>query len=382
MSQPPTIPLHGLAGPSASSRGDADKPTVAPPRLAIVVPCFNEEAVLPETCSRLVALLERLAAGGKIAAGSHLVLVDDGSSDRTWAIVAGFADRGLPIVGIRLTRNRGHQNALLCGLLHAQADVVVSIDADLQDDPDAIEAMIDAHAQGFDIVYGVRVSRDTDTRFKRRSAEAFYRLLETFGVETVRNHADYRLMSRRAIRALSQFREVNLYLRGMIPLLGLRSTRVEYQRRARFAGESKYPLSRMLALAWQAITSFSVVPLRVITVLGFLIFVGSLLASGWILWARFVADQAVPGWASIVLPVSLLGGIQMLGIGVVGEYLGKIYLESKGRPRYLVDDIVAGPRLADAIADAIADARVDATAHTTADAPAGRAASHRPRGSS
>jgi len=375
MSQPLASPPRSPAGPGASSHAAAATAPVSPPRFAIVVPCFNEEAVLPETCSRLVALLERLAAGGKIAAGSHLIFVDDGSSDRTWAIVAGFAEAGLPVVGIRLTRNRGHQNALLCGLMHACADVVVSIDADLQDDPDAIETMIDAHAQGFDIVYGVRVSRNTDTRFKRRSAEAFYRLLETFGVETVRNHADYRLMSRRAIRALSRFREVNLYLRGMIPLLGLRSTRVEYERRARFAGESKYPLSRMLALAWQAITSFSVVPLRVITVLGFLIFAGSLLASGWILWARFVANQAVPGWASIVLPVSLLGGIQMLGIGVVGEYLGKIYLESKGRPRYLVGDVVAGPRLADAIADAPVDAPVD----PTADAPVDRAASHPPR---
>lgn len=345
MSQPPasptSIPAHAGAQPH-----DLDaRESASPPRLAIVVPCYNEEAVLPETCRQLVALLQRLAAAAKVASDSHLLFVDDGSVDRTWEIVTGFAEAGLPVVGVRLTRNRGHQNALLCGLFHADSDVVVSIDADLQDDPDAIEAMLDAHARGCDIVYGVRSSRDTDSRFKRSSAEAFYRLLEALGVETVPNHADYRLMSRRAIDALSRFREVNLYLRGMIPLLGLRSARVEYRRRTRIAGESKYPFSKMLGLAWQAITSFSVVPLRVVSVLGFVIFGGSLLASAWVLWARFVANEAVPGWASIVLPVSLLGGIQMLGIGVVGEYLGKIYLESKGRPRYLVEDIVAGAGL-------------------------------------
>lgn len=345
MSQPPASPARDPARPAAQPREPGLREPASLPRLAIVVPCYNEEAVLPETCRQLVALLQRLAATAKVARDSHLLFVDDGSGDRTWELVAGFAGAGLPVVGIRLTRNRGHQNALLCGLLHADADVVVSIDADLQDDPEAIEAMLDAHARGCDIVYGVRSSRETDSRFKRRSAEAFYRILEAFGVETVHNHADFRLMSRRAIGALSRFREVNLYLRGMIPLLGLQSTRVEYRRRARTAGESKYPLSRMLALAWQAITSFSVVPLRVVSVLGFLIFGGSLLASAWVLWARFVANEAVPGWASIVLPVSLLGGIQMLGIGVVGEYLGKIYLESKGRPRYLVEDVVAGAGL-------------------------------------
>ncbi|HLS57835.1 MAG TPA: glycosyltransferase family 2 protein [Zeimonas sp.] len=342
---PPTGLSARPAEPAASRDAAATAGPSSPPRLAIVVPCYNEEAALPETCRQLVALLRHLTDASKVAPGSHLLFVDDGSGDGTWPIVAGFAEQGLPVVGIRLTRNRGHQNALLCGLVHADADVVVSIDADLQDDPEAIEAMLDAHAQGCDIVYGVRSSRDADTGFKRRSAGAFYRLLEAFGVETVPHHADYRLMTRRAIRALSQYREVNLYLRGMIPLLGLRSARVQYRRRARLAGESKYPLSRMLALAWQAITSFSVVPLRVITVLGFLIFAGSLLASAWIVWARFVANEAVPGWASIVLPVSLLGGIQMLGIGVVGEYLGKIYLESKGRPRYLVQDVVAGAGL-------------------------------------
>ncbi len=352
MSQPLASPSPTPARPGAQPHDPDAREPASPPRLAIVVPCYNEQAVLPETCRQLVALLQRLAVAAKVASASHLLFVDDGSVDRTWEIVAGFAEAGLPVVGIRLTRNRGHQNALLCGLLHADADVVVSIDADLQDDPDAIEAMLEAHARGCDVVYGVRSSRDTDSRFKRSSAEAFYRLLEALGVETVPNHADYRLMSHRAIDALSRFREVNLYLRGMIPLLGLRTARVEYQRRARMAGESKYPLSRMLGLAWQAITSFSVVPLRIVSVLGFLIFGGSLLASAWVLWARFVANEAVPGWASIVLPVSLLGGIQMLGIGVVGEYLGKIYLESKRRPRYLVETIVAGTGLCRAHAEA------------------------------
>lgn len=316
------------------------------PRLEIVVPCYNEQEVLPETCRQLTELIGRLQSLGKIAPGSHVTFVDDGSRDQTWQLIERYAAQDLPITGIKLSRNRGHQNALLCGLLSSSGDVVVSIDADLQDDPSAIEAMVDEHAKGFEIVYGVRRTRSVDTWFKRRTAEGFYRLLELFGVDTVYNHADYRLMSRRAILALASYPEVNLYLRGMIPLLGLRSTTVDYDRAARFAGKSKYPISRMLGLAWQAISSFSIVPLRMITALGFLIFTGTMIASLWILWARFVADSVVPGWASTVLPLFLLGGLQMLGLGVVGEYLGKIYLESKSRPRYLVERRVASPLLA------------------------------------
>ncbi|RIK99090.1 MAG: glycosyltransferase [Burkholderiales bacterium] len=321
----------------------------AVPTLAIVIPCYDEEAVVTQTCAELCAILRRLETAGKIAPGSHLLFVDDGSRDGTWDRIESFAESGLPVAGLRLGRNRGHQNALLCGLEHSTTDVTISMDADLQDDPQTVEAMIDAHARGFDVVYGVRASRACDTKFKRSSARTFYRLLEALGVETVPEHADFRLMSRRAIGALAQFREVNVYLRGIVPLLGLRSICIEYERRARHAGESKYPLSKMLALAWQAITSFSVVPLRIVTLLGFVIFSGSVLVSAWVLWARFVGNSVVPGWASTVLPMFLLGGMQMLGIGVVGEYLGKIYLEAKRRPRYVVEDSVASTVLHDAL---------------------------------
>jgi len=340
------------------------RPFASPPKLEIVVPCYNEEAVLPETCRRLLELVTRLQLAGKIAAGSHITLVDDGSTDRTWSLIEECVARGLPVAGIKLSRNRGHQNALLCGLLSSTGDIVASIDADLQDDPSAIEAMVDAHAQGFEIVYGVRRKRDSDTWFKRHSAGAFYRILEAFGVETVRNHADYRLMSRRAIQALASFHEVNLYLRGMIPLLGLRSTSVAYDRMPRLAGESKYPIGKMLGLAWQAVTSFSIVPLRVITLLGFLIFTGTMVASAWILWARFVADSVVPGWASTVLPMFLLGGLQMLGLGVVGEYLGKIYLESKSRPRYLIEARIDSPALTGGFSE-VGEAAKGTTANAT-----------------
>lgn len=307
------------------------------PTLTIVVPCYNEEAVLPETQARLLEVLDRLEEKNAISAQSKLVFVDDGSKDGTWRTIENLADAERRITGLKLSRNRGHQNAVLAGLLNSSGDILITIDADLQDDLDAIERMISAHASGADIVYGVRKARDTDTWFKRTSAEAYYKLLAIFGVEIVFNHADYRLMSRRAIEALRAYGEVNLFLRGIVPQLGYPTAFVYYDRSERFAGESKYPLSKMLALAWQGITSFSTTPLRIITSLGFLISGGSFAFTMWAISIRVFTEQAVPGWASTVVPVYLLGGIQLLCIGIIGEYLGKIYTETKNRPRYFIE---------------------------------------------
>lgn len=307
--------------------------------LGIVIPCFNEELALRETVRQILELRARLVGIGKISAESRIYFVDDGSRDGTWAEVESFVRSGLPVIGIKLSRNRGHQNALLAGLLGAQGDALVSLDADLQDDISAIERMLDLFHQGIDIVYGVRRQRETDSLFKRSTAKVFYRLIAGMGAPTVDNHADYRLMSRRAIDALKDYREVNLFLRGIIPLIGLPSATVEYDRAARVAGQSKYPLRRMLSLALDAVTSFSVFPLRLISVLGFLIFVGTMFVSGWALWAALFNENAVPGWASTVLPMYFLGGVQLLCLGVLGEYLGKLYIEAKARPRYVIERI-------------------------------------------
>ena len=309
-------------------------------QLAIVVPCYNEEAVLPEACARMTALLGRLHSAGKIAEDSRLYFVDDGSRDSTWSVISNFVTAKLPVVGVKLSRNRGHQNALLAGLFLAQGDAIVSIDADLQDDIEAIEEMLDHFHAGCDIVYGVRKRRPTDSLFKRSTAESFYRLLSAMGAESIFNHADYRLLSRRAIDALRRFREVNLYLRGIIPLIGFRSAIVEYERSRRFAGTSKYPLRKMVALALDAITSFSVVPLRLISLLGLVIFAGSMAVTAWALWVAMVSDRLVPGWASVVLPMYFLGGVQLLALGTIGEYLGKLYTEAKSRPRFIVERII------------------------------------------
>lgn len=306
--------------------------------LNLVVPCYNEEAVLPETISQLTKLLEHLVETHMVDADSHVIFIDDGSRDRTWQIIQDASAKYPAVQGIKLSRNRGHQNALLAGLLDAKGDVVISVDADLQDDLGAIEKMILAHRQGSDIVFGVRKSRDADTFFKRFTAEGYYRLLERFGVEVVFNHADYRLMSRRAIEALREFNEVNLFLRGIIPQLGFPSSIVYYDRAERYAGESKYPLGKMLALAWQGITSFSTVPLRMITALGFLISFASFGITLWALFIRLFSDQAVPGWTSTVVPIYLLGGIQLLCIGIIGEYLAKTYMETKRRPHFFIED--------------------------------------------
>lgn len=313
------------------------KNNLTPPSLTIVVPCYNEEAVLPETQIRLLGVLDELEDKNFINNESQIVFVDDGSKDNTWQLIELASETNKRINGLKLSRNRGHQNAVLAGMLTVTGDIIITIDADLQDDLKAIEKMVVAHNQGAAIVYGVRKKRETDTPFKRITAEGYYKLLAKFGVEIVFNHADYRLMSRRVIEALREYDEVNLFLRGIIPQLGYQTAIVYYDRNERFAGESKYPIGKMLALAWQGVTSFSTTPLRMITTLGFLISAGSFAFTIWAIGIRIFSDQAVPGWASTVVPIYLLGGIQLLCIGIIGEYLGKIYTETKKRPRYSIE---------------------------------------------
>ncbi|GAB2582442.1 glycosyltransferase family 2 protein [Ramlibacter solisilvae] len=315
-----------------------------PPAISIVVPCFNEEAVLFNTFSRLSRLLERQCAAGKIAERSNIVLVDDGSRDRTWEIIDAWVRIGEPVIGVKLSRNCGHQNALLAGLASAKGDAVITIDADLQDDETAIERMIDAFQEGSEVVYGVRSKRDSDTWFKRSTAHAFYKLMNALGVQTIADHADYRLLSQRAIRYLGQFGEANMFLRGVVPLLGLKSAVVHYERRPRLAGESKYPLVKMIEFALNGITSFSVKPLRLITALGFSVCFACLALAGWALAVKLMSPDAVPGWASTILPIYFLGGVQLFCIGVLGEYTGKIYVESKKRPRYFVERVARQAR--------------------------------------
>ncbi len=293
--------------------------------------------MLPETSRRLQSLFSKLLADARISADSEIIFVDDGSKDRTWELISGLAGADAIFKGVKLSRNRGHQTALIAGLFSAAGDVVVSVDADLQDDLDAIAQMIAIAETGIDIVYGVRQQRSTDTWFKRFTAEGYYKLLALLGVEIVFNHADYRLLSRRAITALKKYQESNLFLRGIIPQLGFPSATVHYARAERFAGESKYPLKKMLAFAWQGVTSFSAAPLRAITGIGLLISLGSFVVAAWALWIRFFSVDAVPGWASTVIPMYFLGGIQLLCIGIIGEYLAKIYIESKRRPPFFIE---------------------------------------------
>ena len=309
--------------------------------LYIVVPCYNEEEVLPETSRRLGEKLRSLMAAGKISPQSRVLFVNDGSKDRTWEVIEALHKEDGLFCGADLSRNRGHQNALLAGLMTAKerADMVISMDADLQDDVDAVDAMVDKYLDGVDIVYGVRSSRKKDTFFKRTTAEAFYRMMDLLGAETVFNHADYRLMSRRALEGLAQFTEVNLFLRGIVPMIGYRTDTVEYERGERFAGESKYPLKKMVAFALEGVTSLSVKPLRMITGLGFLVFLVSL---GMIIYniVRWAMGNTVTGWASLACSVWLIGGLILLALGVIGEYLGKLYMESKGRPRFLIREVL------------------------------------------
>ncbi len=312
------------------------------PRVSIVVPCFNEEAALPATVTRLRGLLEELETRGVVSGESALYLVDDGSVDGTWDAIEAFSRDSLAVHGIKLSRNRGHQNALLAGLLTASGDVVVSIDADLQDDVQAIERMLEAYSSGAQIVLGVRRSRTHDSAFKRFTAEQYYRWLKRLGVEIVYNHADYRLMSRRVIEALREYEEVNLFLRGIVPQLGFRTAIVEYDRAPRLAGESRYPLRRMLSLAWEGVTSFSAAPLRFITGLGVAVSLVSLGFAAWALAEKLFGGRVLPGWASTVVPIYFLGGVQLLCLGIIGEYLVKIYAEVKRRPRYLIETVTRG----------------------------------------
>lgn len=309
--------------------------------LYIVVPCYNEEAVLPETSRRLGDKLSALTAAGKITPESRVLFVNDGSKDKTWALIQELHEKDSRFLGANLSRNRGHQNALLAGLMTAKdrCDAAVSMDADLQDDIDAVDGMLERYAEGCDIVYGVRSSRKKDTFFKRFTAEAFYRMMDCMGAETVFNHADYRLMSRRALEGLAEFREVNLFLRGIVPMIGYNTGVVEYERGERFAGESKYPLKKMLAFALEGITSLSTRPIRMVTGLGFLIFLISILMLIYSIY-RWATGATIIGWASVICSVWAIGGLILLSLGVIGEYVGKIYLETKARPRFLIQELL------------------------------------------
>ena len=307
--------------------------------LYIVIPCYNESEVLRTTAQKLKEKMTALCEQKKISSESKIMFVNDGSKDDTWQIIKDLHKEDNIFTGISLSRNRGHQNALLAGLMTAKdyADAVISMDADMQDDIDAIDRFIEAFYNGNDIVYGVRSSRQTDTFFKRNTALTFYRLMNWLGADTVYNHADYRLMSKRALQGLSQFGEVNLFLRGLVPMVGYTSTTVEYVRNRRLAGESKYHLKKMVAFAIDGITSLSIKPITVITKLGLIIFLVSLIALIWVLVVK-LTGHAATGWSSILVSIWMLGGLQLLAIGVIGEYIGKIYKETKHRPRYIISE--------------------------------------------
>ena len=309
--------------------------------LYLVIPCYNEEAVLPETATQLLEKMNSMFERGMISRESRIMFVNDGSKDKTWEIIEEL-HRSNPIYsGVKLSRNKGHQNALLAGLMTAKekADMTISLDADLQDDVDVIDKMVEKYYEGNDVVYGVRSARKTDTFFKKFTAQGFYKIMQAMGVEIVYNHADYRLMSRRALEGLAQFKEVNLFLRGIVPLIGYRSDVVTYERHERFAGESKYPLRKMLAFATDGITSFSIKPIRLITTFGILIFGISLLMLLYSLVVHFMG-KTVAGWTSMIISIWAIGGLQLLAIGVVGEYIGKIYLETKERPKYIIETVL------------------------------------------
>lgn len=311
--------------------------------LYFVLPCFNEEAVLPETSKRLLEKYGTLLDAGRIAPESRIVFVNDGSSDDTWQLIRQLHSAHPEIVGISLSRNRGHQNALLAGLMYAKdkCDAAISMDADLQDDINACDEMLTQYEQGCDIVYGVRSARKTDTAFKRKTAQMFYRIMHLLGVEMVSDSADYRLMSRRALAGLAEFREVNLFLRGIVPMIGYKSGKVYYERAERFAGESKYPLSKMLNFSIEGITSLTIVPIRIITNVGITVFLISIFLLLWGIIQK-LRGVTVPGWSSLIVSIWGIGGLILLSIGVVGEYVGKIYLETKGRPRFLIDEVLDG----------------------------------------
>ena len=307
--------------------------------LYLVIPCYNEEEVLSETSKRLLEKITKMMNKELINKESKILFVNDGSKDSTWSIIEKLHDENPIFSGVNLSRNKGHQNALLAGLMTAKeyADVTISLDADLQDDIEVLDKFVEEYYGGSDVVYGIRSSRETDTFFKRTTALAFYKFMNTLGVDVMYNHADYRLMSKRALDGLSQFKEVNLFLRGIVPLIGYKYSVVEYERHERFAGESKYPLKKMLAFALDGITSFSIKPIRIITGMGFFIFLISLLVLVYTLVMKFT-DRTVSGWTSLTASIWMIGGIQLLSLGVIGEYVGKIYNETKARPRFIIED--------------------------------------------
>lgn len=310
-------------------------------RLYMVIPCYNEEEVLDETTKRLTLRFDELIARDKIAGDSKILYVNDGSKDQTWPIIARLHEENKYVSGLNLSRNRGHQNAVLAGLMYAKdhADMVISMDADLQDDIMAIDEMVDKFHEGFDVVYGVRNSRKKDTWFKKTTAEGFYKFMKWMGVDIVFNHADFRLMSKRVLEQLEHYKEVNLFLRGIVPLIGYPSTEVYYERNERFAGESKYPLKKMLAFAFDGITSFSVKPIRMICTFGLLVFLISIAMLIYSIVIHYIG-KTVPGWSSLIVSIWALGGLQLLAVGIVGEYIGKVYLEVKERPRFCIQDIL------------------------------------------
>ena len=307
--------------------------------LYLVIPCYNEQEVLQETAKRLLEKMSYMMEKEQITRESKIMFVNDGSKDKTWSIIQELHTKNNIFSGVNLSRNKGHQNALVAGLMTAKdyADMTISLDADLQDDINVIDKFVEEYYNGSDVVYGVRSSRKTDSFFKRTTALAFYKLMNGLGVDVMYNHADYRLMSKRALEGLSEFKEVNLFLRGIVPLIGYKYSVVEYERHERFAGESKYPLSKMLAFAWDGITSFSIKPIRIITGLGFFIFAVSFIALIYSVLVNF-RGNTVTGWTSLTVSIWMIGGIQLLSLGVIGEYVGKIYNETKKRPRYIIAD--------------------------------------------
>ena len=309
------------------------------PKLYIIIPCYNEEKVLPITAPMFLEELDTLIAKEKISKKSRIVFVNDGSKDSTWEIIKELNRRDERYTGISQSRNRGHQNAVLAGLMESkdECDITISIDCDGQDDIAAMEAMVDEYASGSEVVYGVRSSRESDSFFKRNTAQWFYKLLNSMGVEVVYNHADYRLISARVLKELSEYKEVNLFLRGLIPLVGFKSSSVYYERHERLAGESHYPLRKMLSLAIDGITSLSIKPIRVITSIGVFVSIVSFIGTIWAV-VRQLCGHTVTGWASMMCIICFLGGVQLVCLGVLGEYIGKIYLEVKGRPRYIISD--------------------------------------------
>ncbi len=306
--------------------------------LYLVIPCYNEEEVLPETSSQLKNKMEGLIAKGKISPKSRIVFVNDGSKDKTWQIIESLHQENKIFQGVKLSRNKGHQNALLSGLMTVKdrCDMTISLDADLQDDINAIDEMVDKYYDGCDVVYGVRSARKTDTFFKKFTAEGFYKIMKSMGADIVFNHADYRLMSRRALNGLKSFKEVNLFLRGVVPMIGYKSDSVYYERKERFAGESKYPLKKMLAFAWEGITSLSTKPIKMISVLGGGIFIISIIMLIYSI-IRHIMGATEIGWTSTIVSIWAIGGLQLLAIGIIGEYIGKVYLETKERPKFIVE---------------------------------------------